>query len=817
MKEKWLAAGVVAVVIAASLASVGQPDINSVTDSPDPVEVPGYNNITADITNAVSVHVEISYPNATLMGNYSMTNAGGNIWYHNHTYAYPDPLGTYSYVIKAQNATGWNTSGSQTFALQDTTEPSSSVDTLPQYWYNGNATITATASDNYQVDWITLFYRYSSDNSSWGSWTSYATDNDAPWQWEFNFTEGEGYYLFLTRAQDTAGNSQPWPPAYQERAAYDITLPSSTVDSLSYWHNSTPISVNATATDGLSGIEEVTLYYRHSSDNSSWGSWSSFATDSSQPWQFSFTAPAGDGHYEVYTIATDNATNQEVSPGSADEGMGLDTTAPTTSKHITGPVYGLYVTSSSIFNFTANDALCGVNATYYRVWHNGWSPTPGTGMGRNGNFYLYASNFTLTGEGLHYLEFYSDDIVDNQESVHNHTQRVDDTPPSLSSITATPSTQTQGGSVNISCQSTDSGVGIDTLYVEVIYPDCSIANFTMHYKHCTTFWRTEYYTQVGTYDYTIYAVDKLGNGVTSGVYHFTITSGGDTTPPVTTATLDPASPDGPAGWYISPVEVTLSATDDDSGVNYTQYRIDNGSWITYSGPFTVSSNGQHQVDFYSVDNAGNVESTQHVNFKINISSPVTSYTLDPATPDGDNGWYLNDVNITLSATDPDGIDYTKYRINGGTWLTYTAPFVVSGDGVHVVEFYSVDMLGNTETVKSIIINIDGTDPTISLVRPRFSYLYLFDREILPLASGVTLAIGRLTATASAVDLTSGVENVTFYTKVGSVSTPQSIDLQSPYQWIWSGDIGTRELYAVACDEAGNTAASSSLMVTIFSL
>ena len=162
-------------------------------------------------------------------------------------------------------------------------------------------------------------------------------------------------------------------------------------------------------------------------------------------------------------------------------------------------------------------------------------------------------------------------------------------------------------------------------------------------------------------------------------------------------------------------------------------------------------------------------------------------------------------------------DSTQYRINGGAWLTYTAPFVVSGDGVHLVEFYSVDMLGNTEAIKSVTIKIDGTDPTISLVRPRFSYLYLFDREVLPLASGVTLAIGRLTVTASAVDLTSGVENVTFYTKVGSVSTPQSIDLQSPYQWIWSGDIGTRELYAVVFDEAGNTAVSSSLMVSIISL
>ncbi|NIA09950.1 MAG: hypothetical protein GWP10_09525, partial [Nitrospiraceae bacterium] len=93
-----------------------QPVINSVSDSPDPVEVPGYNNITADITNATSAYVEISYPNATLMGNFSMTQVGATTtWYYNQTYAYPDPLGTYSYIVKAHNATGWSTSATYNF------------------------------------------------------------------------------------------------------------------------------------------------------------------------------------------------------------------------------------------------------------------------------------------------------------------------------------------------------------------------------------------------------------------------------------------------------------------------------------------------------------------------------------------------------------------------------------------------------------------------------------------------------------------------------------------------------------------------------
>ena len=52
----------------------------------------------------------------------------------------------------------------------------------------------------------------------------------------------------------------------------------------------------------------------------------------------------------------------------------------------------------------------------------------------------------------------------------------------------------------------------------------------------------------------------------------------DTTAPTTTATLDPAQPGD------EPVDVTLDATDDDSGVEATQYRVDGGPWINYTDP-----------------------------------------------------------------------------------------------------------------------------------------------------------------------------------------------------------------------------------------
>lgn len=95
--------------------------------------------------------------------------------------------------------------------------------------------------------------------------------------------------------------------------------------------------------------------------------------------------------------------------------------------------------------------------------------------------------------------------------------------------------------------------------------------------------------------------------------------------------------------------------------------------------------------------------------------PFTMCTLNPPEPDEENGWYVNDVTITLEATDDmSGVNTTYYRVNGGEWETYIEPFVLSEDGMHSIEYYSVDNAGNVEDVKSVELKIDQTKPKIKL-------------------------------------------------------------------------------------------------------
>ena len=130
----------------------------------------------------------------------------------------------------------------------------------------------------------------------------------------------------------------------------------------------------------------------------------------------------------------------------------------------------------------------------------------------------------------------------------------------------------------------------------------------------------------------------------------------DTTPPVTTCTLNPPEPNGENGWYVSDVKVTLNATDDMSGVNVTYWRIDGGAYQIYTEPFNVPTDGEHTVEYRSVDNAGNVEDWKSVEFKIDQTPPMIDLTWE----NSDNV-YIGFTATCSEATS--GIDRVEFYMN----------------------------------------------------------------------------------------------------------------------------------------------------------
>lgn len=254
----------------------------------------------------------------------------------------------------------------------------------------------------------------------------------------------------------------------------------------------------------------------------------------------------------------------------------------------------------------------------------------------------------------------------------------------------------------------------------------------------------------------------------------------DTTAPVTTA--DQAEVDGG-------VEVTLEATDDDSGVASTEYRIDEGDWIDYTAPFTISEPGEHTVEFRSTDVAGNEEATKSLTVTVeeevpvDTTAPVTTATWNPAAPNGQNGWFVTAPSFTLSATDAGStVAGTEFRIDAGTWAAYSGPVTLTGDGAHQVEYRSTDSAGNVETAHVVDVSVDSVAPAS------------------------TATVNGATVTVAATDATSGV-----------LRTEVKVDdgVWQPYTGpVTVTDAGTHTVGYRSVDVAGNAEADRSVEVVV---
>jgi alpha-tubulin suppressor-like RCC1 family protein len=177
----------------------------------------------------------------------------------------------------------------------------------------------------------------------------------------------------------------------------------------------------------------------------------------------------------------------------------------------------------------------------------------------------------------------------------------------------------------------------------------------------------------------------------------------DVTPPITTAMM--TGTPGNNGWYVSAVQMTLTATDNNggSGVKEIHYSVDGAETIAQGNPATyaIVGDGIHAVTYYAVDNAGNKEAPQEIQIMIDTTVPTITATVSPS-PNA-YGWNNADVTVTFTCSDSlSGI------------ASCPAPIAVTTEGAgQVIIDTAVDKAGNSATA-SVTLNIDKTPPSTSL-------------------------------------------------------------------------------------------------------
>jgi hypothetical protein len=69
---------------------------------------------------------------------------------------------------------------------------------------------------------------------------------------------------------------------------------------------------------------------------------------------------------------------------------------------------------------------------------------------------------------------------------------------------------------------------------------------------------------------------------------------------------------------------------------------------------------------------------------------------------GNNNWYVSIVYVGFNGS----VDQVNYRINGGSWFIYTAPFALIDEGIHLLEW----TCDNISDIYSMEIKIDTSGP-----------------------------------------------------------------------------------------------------------
>jgi probable HAF family extracellular repeat protein len=187
------------------------------------------------------------------------------------------------------------------------------------------------------------------------------------------------------------------------------------------------------------------------------------------------------------------------------------------------------------------------------------------------------------------------------------------------------------------------------------------------------------------------ATDVAGNSASVTVSGINV----DGTKPILagSATTNPSA----NGWYDGDVTIHWTCSDALSGI------------IAGSCPpnDTISGEGIGLTQNESVtDKAGNVTSATSAPVKIDQTPPVTTAT----TP---SNWSTHGVTVPLTATDNlSGVAATYYMVDGGPPQLGTS-VQIDMEGIHTLNFWSLDAAGNSEMMETAYVKIEKTAPTIT--------------------------------------------------------------------------------------------------------
>lgn len=188
----------------------------------------------------------------------------------------------------------------------------------------------------------------------------------------------------------------------------------------------------------------------------------------------------------------------------------------------------------------------------------------------------------------------------------------------------------------------------------------------------------------------------------------------DAIAPLASATVSSSAAPGDDGWFRGDASVAVTAVDNRAGTPVVETGEAAG-WQPYVAPVAITGDGKHELSYRAKDVAGNSTGEQKVAVWIDGTAPSTQLAVKRGPGVGGS----DSATVELTATDAlSGVATTTYRVDDGPWTVLgDEDPVVEGYGIHRVEYFTTDVAGNPEPLRSTVVELSDVDAIQAIVKP----------------------------------------------------------------------------------------------------
>jgi hypothetical protein len=550
--------------------------------------------------------------------------------------------------------------------------------------------ITAYPSKEW-ADWPGVSVTASASDSLPGlntnSW-QYSTDGGSTWSAEGTTrqltitTEGRNDIRF--RVKDLAGNTV----SAAIVCGFDATPPVISITGVpsNEWTNGPAISVTASGSDSLSGINA-----------SSW----QYSTDGGASWSAKGTtkqvAITKEGRSDICFRVSDLAGNTN----QADATVAIDRTPPVYTLDANGLVRregSAWVIPVKVSGLT--DALSGVDYASFKYALDGGTLTKVPGSFSASSFAIALSVASLSG-GNHTIKLSGADKAGNTAE-RTISLSIDATPPAISGNSLLGDTANEAPWTNqdrfaYSIADTETGIKSHTVTVNTVLANGYVSAFS-GYSDTGTALVFNSAAPDGTYQVSLKATDNANN-VGEKIFYCRL----DRTPPDISPTLIKSASRA----------VTIRGTDALSGLNSNSCWTSAVAGVSNASGYTVDlDDGMHEKEFTLRDIAGN-SVTKKVTIYIEQGPPRVTVTASEYGSDNKLPVTISITTVIMSISEVwHTIDGAKTVLAKANWNSAAIPLASYTEGIHTIKVGARNEAGVSGESAALQFIIDRTAPQL---------------------------------------------------------------------------------------------------------